>query len=867
MKKITLLIYLLLVTIGAKAQDCGAALVPYYENFESVVTPALPGCSTSISATNNQWTTSSNPGNGFTSKTLQYTGNGQAANAWYFTRGVQITAGTKYKITHRYGNNGVATEKLRFTYGLAPDAESAKLLGSERTITNGASTLATFTYTVFPTTGTYYFGFQVTSDAGTGNVYVDDFSIEQSTCGVPESLSFTSITTNSATASWLATTGGNVPSLGFYEYAIATSNTPPSSGKAVFSTNVSLTDLLPNTVYYVFVRTVCGGNVYSEWAVSQFITPVPCAVAEVPYTQNFETATVPAIPQCNTVSPVTTGNQWATVASPNSNFTGNTLFYQGINTAANATYYTQGIQLTAGTFYKITYKVGNNSTTTSEGLKVTIGTGTDADSVTATLYEDTAITGGTAKTVTSNPIVVGVSGTYYFGFNATSAAAQGNLYIDDINVKLWDCGIAQNIKITNINQTGATITWDTPAENTSFGYFCAVNTTNTPPGGGPYISGLTTTLADLLPGTTYYVFVKSQCGPLTGDWSEGVSFTTPACVATSVPYIQGFEQATVPTIPACTTIYNAGTGSNWGTAANPGNGFASNALQYNADATNVANAWFFTQGVTLTAGTYYKISYKYGNNSATTTEKFKVVLATNPNADWLVAGNPLGNHTVTGATVASNDINYFNVPASGVYYFGINVYSDAAQGTLYVDDFSIVESSCGAPASTISAITQTGATITWAVPAIGNSPISVYQYAYSTTNTPPIEGIFNPSLTVDLKDLKPGTTYYVYTRSQCGPLWSDWTVTSFTTKATAGTVNYSFKGLAVYPNPVKNNISIDNIAGIDAVELYTITGQLLLKQAVNATTATINLEKFAAGTYLLTIYADGMSKKVKVIKQ
>ena len=245
-------------------------------------------------------------------------------------------------------------------------------------------------------------------------------------------------------------------------------------------------------------------------------------------------------------------------------------------------------------------------------------------------------------------------------------------------------------------------------------------------------------------------------------------------------------------------------------------------------------------------------------------------MASSPNQAFLIGEAPIAEHVISGGALATNQIDYFNVAISGVYYFGFNAHSASGQGSLYVDDIAIAENVCGVTSNvTVTGITTTTATVTWEVPSTGNSPVNVYQYYVSTTNTPPTEGEFIPALTVNLDELLPDTTYYVFTRSSCGPMWSDWTITEFTTEEepTSGIGDVTFKGFAAYPNPATHSIKIDNSASIDSVELFNLTGQLVLRQAVNGTNTKINLENLASGAYLLSVHADGATKRVKIIKQ
>jgi len=162
-------------------------------------------------------------------------------------------------------------------------------------------------------------------------------------------------------------------------------------------------------------------------------------------------------------------------------------------------------------------------------------------------------------------------------------------------------------------------------------------------------------------------------------------------MSATVPYTQDFESAVVPAVPTCTSTQNIGPGNNWTVAANPGYGFASKTLRYAYSLTNAANTWFYTNGITLTAGTNYTISYKYGNNSTTYTENLKVAYGTSPTATAMttvLADYPgiTGGTTTSSALLGTVD---FTPSVSGDYYFGFNAYSLANEYYLFVDDISV----------------------------------------------------------------------------------------------------------------------------------------------------------------------------------
>jgi len=594
-----------------------------------------------------------------------------------------------------------------------------------------------------------------------------------------------------------------------------------------------------------------------------------CAAVAPPYTIDFESVTTPALPACTTQS-VGFGSQWSTAENPGNGFTTKVLKRPATFETSQSIFVTQGVQLTAGTYYKVQYTYGNDSTTTTESLITTLSTSADGSVTTGTIGTHAAITGGTPTTFRADPLIVTTSGVYYLAFNANSAPEQGNLYLDNIEITEWSCQLPVNVTVSSLTTTAATFSWTPPADNTSFQYFYWYSESSEIPAGGPPVpAGVTSvSVTDLEPGTTYYLFIKNQCGPTMSDWTEPLAFTTPTCAAATAPYTLNFDSAVIPALPECTSVGTFDTGNNWRTAASPGSGFDSNVLWY-PDSDEPADSWFFTQGVELVAGTAYRFSYKYGNDSTTTTERLRTVMLTSPNAD-AVEDNYLTDHPeVTGGVPVEFSFGSpITISTTGVYYFGFNAYSRSEEGSLYVDNIVVEEWICGTPQNvTADDVTDTTATLNWEAQ---SEPTTIgYFYGYSTTNTPPedIQMATGTGLTASLSNLAPFTTYYAYVRTLCGPVWSDWVITEFTTDALNGTTKTSFNNFKAYPNPVTNILTINNATAIDKIELYNLTGQLVLKKNIGTASADVNLENLSSGVYLLTAYAGELSKKVRIVKQ
>lgn len=123
-----------------------------------------------------------------------------------------------------------------------------------------------------------YIRIVVNRNSGDFWAVMDDISLVETSppsCSEPSALTSSNITATTADISW--TPPGSPPSNG-YEYYYSTINTPPGgSGTPTAGTSVSLLVLNPNTTYYFWVRSDCGGSGYSTWAgPASFKTPPGC---------------------------------------------------------------------------------------------------------------------------------------------------------------------------------------------------------------------------------------------------------------------------------------------------------------------------------------------------------------------------------------------------------------------------------------------------------------------------------------------------------------------------------------------------------------------------------------------------------------
>lgn len=754
---------------------CDAANVPYFENFESITTPALPTCMATNATTGNLWNTFTTNG----TKVARYLyHSSQAANSWLYTQGINLTAGQSYRVTYKYAKSGTYSEKIKVAYGTATNAASmTTVIATHDPI--AATTFSTnFVDFVAPTSGVYYIGFNSFSAANLGSIYIDDILVELTpTCEVPGIATISDITPNNATATWRTSVSN--PTDG-YAYYVSTSNVAPTSTAGFTSTvdtTAVITGLNDNTTYYVWTVAVCGAGDSSAIVGPRSFT-TECNATNVPYYENFESVTTPALPECTSVINNGTGNLWKTSSQTTLGFSSKVLHYAYNANAANTWFYTKGINLTAGTSYRIKYLYGK-SNSSAEKLKVMYGTTKSAAGMVNLITDHTTV----PNPAQTNQVdfVPTTSGVYYFGFQAYSASNLWNIYVDDISIELTPtCEQPGIATITNIGGNSATATWISSSTNPANGYVYYVSTTNTAPTASSVVTATTDTtvaLTGLTANTQYYVWTAAVCSATdTSAWSGPRSFTTACDAITSIPWLENFDAMSTlgaSIVPSC---WSTVTGSKaWNSTNSTSTTFPNSGANYMRIAwSNTTASQLWTPRFELQAGTSYRLSFYYNTGQSNNPTGWTGKVFVNNSAS-LTAATELSTF-VTATTNTNGQYVRYNVDytptTTGEYTFAISVSSTSAPYYFGVDDVSLdFTPTCAEPNQVTSTISNNAATITWTA---SPSPTLVgYNYYYSTTNTAPTattvpSGSTNASTnTATINGLTQNNNYYVWVRSIC----------------------------------------------------------------------------------------------------
>ena len=551
-------------------------------------------------------------------------------------------------------------------------------------------------------------------------------------CIAPLSPAVTNITTTSLSFGWTAP-NPNPPADG-YEYVVSTENTTPTEA-GIITSDVSAiaTDLTPNTTYYIFIRSKCADDLYSDWVMISAYTG---------YCQVTSTNTGHGISNFTTTGGFENINNTST-AGTYTDYTAQAVsFYAGgsVNFSVTTISGSHGVKI---------WIDWNNNLSFDDAGELVYNSGGYVTNPLGSIAIPTGTANGdyrmrvVANYLSSSPTPCGNLG------NAANGEAE------DYTFTVTDpplCPPALSITAA-VTGTSVTLNWtelSTPAN----GYEYVISTTNTTPSeSGTSVTGLTVTVDNLTPETTYYAFIRAICEDANGtsDWIS-TSFWVGYCVVNSTNTNYGISNVT--TTGGYTNISNpsgAGTYSNYTTqnvSINPG-----------------GTINFAISTITGSHGVRIWIDW---NNNLSFEDAGELVY----NSGGYVT-NPTGTITVPDGVVNGSYrmrivANYLSGTPTACGNLGSQGYGEAEDYTFIVSD----PPACTAPITLTASASGTTVTLTWTD---NNTPSNGYEYVLSTTNTLPTDaGTPVSELTATITDLIPGTTYYAFVRANCGDNYSTW---------------------------------------------------------------------------------------------
>ena len=367
------------------------------------------------------------------------------------------------------------------------------------------------------------------------------------------------------------------------------------------------------------------------------------------------------------------------------------------------------------------------------------------------------------------------NGSGYISLKATSEYGN-NIFIDELLVEnVPPCADPTALVANGITSSGATVSWTAPTAAPANGYeyyyalTAAVPTSTTLANGSVAAGIVTKTITGLNAATNYYFYVRAVCSAsITSSWSNGILCTT-AC-ATVATLNENFDSATRPFLPICwskiisgPTISSFASVGTVSTFSSTPNGVS----LYNSSSTEADDIMLVTPKLTNLSTGLNRLKF----NSKTDTLGEDVVVGTLTNPLDPTTFTPLQT-VVLSTDYASFTINFSSYTGSNTY-IAFRKVNTSTYTTVYLDDI-IWEPipSCVEPTTLVaSAITSSGATISWTAPAV--APANGYEYYFTltaaapTSTTTPNGSVAAAIITKTITGLNPATNYYFYVRAVC----------------------------------------------------------------------------------------------------
>ena len=361
----------------------------------------------------------------------------------------------------------------------------------------------------------------------------------------------------------------------------------------------------------------------------------------------------------------------------------------------------------------------------------------------------------------------------FFTWGYSAANRYNPAAIDNISLTETTCARPTDVTISDINTTSALISWNGSAGNYIVTYRAAGDAIST------YLASSTNTasLSNLLPGTSYSVWIKSICGSDTTINSVSLSFRTPCYdnAISTFPWIEGFESG----LSCWTQDYTVGT-IDWTNEDNydsstPAHGgqklayFSDNS--FSGYTTKLVSPLLDISGLATPYVSFWHLQKAWGSDQ----DELKVFYRASADSAW----TQLAYYT---SNISSWQLDSVALPsASSTYQIAFEGIQNYGYG-VGLDDITVYDpngSSCAAPTDLVVNALNTSASITW-------TPIGTetdWQVRIGETADP----IDVTSASYPMSDLTPNTSYTVYVRANCGGTYSNWVSYTFTTLANVPT--------------------------------------------------------------------------------
>ncbi|MCK9256338.1 MAG: fibronectin type III domain-containing protein, partial [Bacteroidales bacterium] len=533
------------ISVNMDYDPCPAANIPFFEGFENGFThnTTVENCWTQEAlAGTNPWTANKTLTDyNRTPRTGEYNAFLRYSNTRWLFYPVNLEADENYDFTVWARQDASSGAKLTLAWGLEGNASAmTNIIVNEQAIINGEYQQVKGSFSVL-SNGVYYIGIKGETTYAPYYISIDDISLDYSpTCIEPTNIQASNITPNSATITWEASFSNPDE----YQIYYSTVNTAPSDDETDLeetdNNSINLIDLEHSSTYYVWVRANCGEGDYSVWiGPYSFATPL---VTPIPWYEGFANTT---LPNGWTNSNMTLGSSASSINDGGAS--GNYIYKNLWSNAVTGNFSTITIgSITGAESLSFDYKIADYAAPYTPPAS---GTGNFILEISTDFGE----TWTQIETVDNNGVAGWQNKSYpmtayadeYVKFRITSNRTDGDYYIAFDNFNLATCLTPSGIIANNITTNSATITWEVSSSNPA-GYQVYYSTTNTAPSDDETdleeTDSNSINLTDLEDNSTYYVWVRANCGE--GDlsyWAGPLSFWTDCLPFTDLPYTENFD--------------------------------------------------------------------------------------------------------------------------------------------------------------------------------------------------------------------------------------------------------------------------------------------------------------------------------------
>ena len=593
------------------------------------------------------------------------------------------------------------------------------------------------------------------------------------TCIAPNAY-VSDVTESSITVDWVP---GNNETAWQMEYSTnGTTWTPEGSVTAPYT----LSTLTPNTLYYIRLRSDCGG-VYSGWTTLQAQTP--CSAATIPLTENFDNAVGS-----------TTGNMvdcWGTLTNYTSAYPYASTSYKHSGTHSvyfygPTPYYSYLISPRMDDAVQMNnLEVSFWAYKTSANYFIQVGVMSDPDDPNTFVQIGQNISPSATSTWESFDVNTSLytGQGKYIAFRVPGDVAS-YMYIDDIDIHaIPTCPRVTNLHTTAVSSASANLAWTAGGtENEWIVVYGPAGSIVNPEYELATASTVYTpsfTLNSLNGGTLYDVYVKAVCNASDSSFWSQYTFRTDCGNITNLPYTEDFESFATSTGG---TIYCWTRNGLYSSTSYP---YVN--TSYHTSGTKSLYFYLTTNSTYTTFASIYssialppmdptipvntlEVSFKM--RASATTAKMIVGVMTNPSD--MTTFTPV--QTITPTTTSgfeSVEVDLSSYTGTGTYIALKTNFSSSSN--VSIDDIRIdLIPTCKRPINVaVTATTTNSATINW-TPRNGENDwqVVVVPHGQPVTNGTPEYATQYPYTVQNLTD---ATMYDVYVKADCGNNdMSDW---------------------------------------------------------------------------------------------